>query len=121
MKFQDGLTCSLGVADIESSARWYASTLGFELLYSLPDGSWGELTTPLSNVTLGLSRTAARVTGESSLIFGVSDIDAAQTALNAMGVETEGPIDYPGLVRLLRFHDPDGNRLAMAQDLRRES
>ena len=115
--YDGGLTCSLGVTDLERSIAWYRDTLGFDLLYRSGDIAWCELATPVAKVNVGLSeRQEAGGPGGATLTFGVTDIEAAKADLDAKGVRQDGDIlDIPGLVRLLTFFDPDDNALMLYQ------
>jgi catechol 2,3-dioxygenase-like lactoylglutathione lyase family enzyme len=117
--FDGGLTCALGVTDLDRSLAWYRDVLGFELLYRLDDIAWCELRTAVERVNVGLSEVEeAGGKGGATLTFGVTDIDTAKAELDSRGVRQDGPIrDIPGLVRLLTFYDPDENALMLYQDL----
>ena len=68
--------------------------------------------TPVEGVVLGLSKVDGPPhTDGVTLTWGVTDIEAAEAALKAAGAQPDGPIrDIPGVVRLLPFSDPDGNK-----------
>ena len=119
IRFDGGLTCAIGVSDLDRSIAWYRDTLGFELLYRLEDAAWCELKTPVGRVNVGLSQVdEAGGKGGATLTFGVEDIEAAKADLDGRGVRQDGPIrDIPGLVRLLTFYDPDDNALMLYEDL----
>ena len=119
IKYDGGLTCSLGVTDLDRSVSWYRDILGFDLLYKRDDIAWGELATKVARVNVGLSeRQEAGGAGGATLTFGVEDIDAAKAALDEHGVRQDGEImEIAGLVRLLTFFDPDDNALMFYQDL----
>ena len=119
MAYDGGLTCSLGVTDLDRSIEWYTSVLGMTLLYRREDIGWCELSSAVDKVNVGLSEVeAAGGRGGATLTFGVIDIEAAKASLDAAGVRQDGPIrDIPGLVRLLTFYDPDDNALMLYQDL----
>jgi catechol 2,3-dioxygenase-like lactoylglutathione lyase family enzyme len=119
IRFDGGLTCSMGVSDLDRSLAWYRDTLGFDLLYRLDDIAWCELKTGVERVNLGLSQVEeAGGKGGATLTFGVEDIEAAKAELDSGGIRQDGPIrDIPGLVRLLTFYDPDDNALMLYEDL----
>ncbi|HEX8380031.1 MAG TPA: VOC family protein [Allosphingosinicella sp.] len=119
IRFDGGLTCAMGVSDLDRSIAWYRETLGFEPLYRLEEEAWCELSTSVARVNLGLSQVEeAGGKGGATLTFGVEDIEAAKAELDARGVRQDGPIrDIPGLVRLLTFFDPDDNALMLYEDL----
>jgi catechol 2,3-dioxygenase-like lactoylglutathione lyase family enzyme len=119
IRFDGGLTCAMGVSDLDRSVAWYRETLGFELLYRLEEEAWCELSTGVERVSVGLSQVEqAGGKGGATLTFGVEDIEAAKAELDSRGVRQDGPIrDIPGLVRLLTFFDPDDNALMLYEDL----
>ncbi len=111
--YDGGLTCSLGVTDLDRSTAWYSEVLGFTLLYRVDEIAWAELSTGVERVNLGLGQVETVPQGGGAApTFGVTDIEAAKAALDAADVRQDGPIrDIPGMVRLLTFFDPDGNTL----------
>ncbi len=117
--YDGGLTCSVGVASLDSSIGWYRDVLGFELLYRLEDMAWCELKTAVAKVNLGLSEVEQPGgKGGATLTFGVTDIEAAKAELDRHGVRQDGLIqDIPAMVRLLTFYDPDDNALMFYQEL----
>jgi catechol 2,3-dioxygenase-like lactoylglutathione lyase family enzyme len=119
LRYDGGLTCALGVTDLDRSIAWYRDVLGFDLLYRLEDNAWCELKTGVERVNIGLSQVEeAGGKGGATLTFGVEDIEAAKADLDSRGVRQDGPIrDIPGLVRLLTFYDPDDNALMLYEDL----
>ena len=117
--YDGGLTCSMGVTDLDRGVAWYRDVLGFELLYRLEDIAWCELKTGVERVNIGLGvREETGGAGGATLTFGVTDIEAAKAELDRQGVRQDSPIhDIPGMVRLLTFFDPDDNALMFYQDL----
>ncbi|MGZ8311888.1 MAG: VOC family protein [Allosphingosinicella sp.] len=111
--YDGGLTCSIGVTDLDRSLAFYQGVLGFKLLYRRDEIAWAELETRVGKVNVGLSqRERAGGEGGATLTFGVTDIAAAKAVLDAHEIRQDGPIrDIPGLVRLLTFYDPDDNAL----------
>lgn len=111
--YDGGLTCALGVTDLERSLTWYQDVLGFTLLYRRNDIGWCEFETGVAKVNVGLSaRRQAGGGGGATLTFGVTDLAAAKAALDTHGVRQDGEIvEIAGLVRLLTFFDPDDNAL----------
>jgi catechol 2,3-dioxygenase-like lactoylglutathione lyase family enzyme len=116
--YDGGLTCSIGVTDLDRSIAWYRDVLGFTLLYRVDDIAWCELSTGVQRVNIGLGqREAACGAGGATLTFGVTDIDAGKAELDRHGVRQDGPIrDIPNMVRLLTFYDPDDNALMFYQE-----
>lgn len=119
LAWDGGLTCSIGVSDLERALGWYRDILGFKHLYTAAEIGWCELETGVARVNIGLSQQEkAGGPGGATLTFGVQDIAVAETALKAKGVTFDGPVRViPDLVKLLTFFDPDGNTLMLYEAL----
>jgi predicted enzyme related to lactoylglutathione lyase len=120
LSFKPELTLSVLVTDFADARRWYAEKLGFQEMYAVEEVGWAELQTPLGGATMGLNRLDGAHPGPGSvtITFGVQDIDATRAELERRGVNFDGPTqEIPGMVKLARFHDPDGNALMLAQTL----
>ena len=117
--YDGGLTCAIGVTNLDRSIAWYRDVLGMNLLYRADDIGWCELSTAVARVNVGLSqREQAGGAGGATLTFGVADVDGAKADLDSKGVRQDGAIrEIPGMVRLLTFYDPDDNALMFYQDL----
>ena len=112
------ITLAMSVRDRHASAAWYKEMLGFELLYHSDEAGWSEVQTKTKGVTIGLGEQAEPAPGNSVPVFGVADIAAARTALEAAGVAFDGPTEtIDGMVSTATFYDPDKNALMLAQDL----
>jgi catechol 2,3-dioxygenase-like lactoylglutathione lyase family enzyme len=112
------LTCALGVSDIKRSISWYQAVLNMELMYHDEAMAWCELSSGISKVSVGLGQVELVTPGGATLVWGVSDINAAKAHLDALGVAQDGDIEHiAGLVKLLSFRDPDGNDLKFSQSL----
>lgn len=107
------------VKDLAEAKRWYADVLGFEVVFDLPEQGWCELATPSKDAKLGLAADdTARGSNQAYCAFGVKDMAAAKARLTQHGVTLEGDVvELPGLVKLLYFRDPEGNRLMFFQSL----
>ena len=117
--FDGGLTCSLQCTDLDASIAWYTDKLGFNHLYTVNEIGWAEMSTCVDRVNLGLSLVEAPdVQGGATPTFGVLSVDTARNKLEAGGVRFDGDtLEFPGMVRLATFFDPDGNKLMLYQDL----
>ncbi len=119
--FDGGLTISFQVKDRKKSIAWYQDVLGFKLLYDVEEIGWCELATEVAGgrVNIGLSQVEKPKVGAGPVpTFGVKDIDKARGAMEAKKVRFDGPTrEYPGMVRLATFYDPDGNALMLFQSL----
>jgi len=101
------------VRDLDAAKAWYQRVLGSEVYYELAEQGWCEVTTPARGVLLGLSHNPGAVASETtSLGFGVTDMAAAKAWLVRNNVTLDGDvITIPGVVSLLYFSDPEGNKI----------
>ncbi|MEL6189298.1 MAG: VOC family protein [Myxococcota bacterium] len=114
----DDITISLSVKDRAASIRWYSTHLGFKELFSNDAMGWSEMSTNTKGVTLGFGDAEAASPGNCVPVFGVSDIDAARTALEAKDVRFDGDtMTIDGMAKIATFFDPDGNALMLAETL----
>ncbi|MCC6908995.1 MAG: VOC family protein [Phycisphaerales bacterium] len=123
IEYNGGLTISSSVTNLKKSIDWYTSVLGFTHLYTVEEIGWCELQTPVEGgrVNLGLSQVEKVTPGGPTPTFGVKDIDKARATLESKRVRFDGPTrEYPGMVRLATFYDPDGNSLMLYQSLGQE-
>jgi CreA protein len=109
------LTISVNVSDLQRSIHWYRDALGFDVEYRIDEIGWAELTTPFGAVNIGLSQTEEQRAGGTVPTFGVVDIDAGRRHLESLGVELDETFDVQGMVKLMGFHDPDGNPWMLAE------
>jgi catechol 2,3-dioxygenase-like lactoylglutathione lyase family enzyme len=120
--FKPELTLAVTVNDFKKACDWYTSVLGLPPVYTLDDMGWGEFTSPVAGVTIGLGTpqpggTVAR-DGGATITFGVTDIEAVRAELEGKGVPFDGPTtEIPGMVKLATFRDPDGNAFMLAESL----
>jgi predicted enzyme related to lactoylglutathione lyase len=106
----------LDVADLEAAVAWYGEHLGLEPILNLTDYGWAELTTPVKGAAIGLSVPQDAPKRPGAVVLGVKDVAAAVAKLKSGGVAFEGEVvDLPGLVKLAKFHDPDGNAITLAE------
>ena len=119
LNFTDGLTLSFQVKDRKTAAAWYKEMLGFNMLYDVEDIGWCELASNIKGVNIGLSQVEEPKVGAGPVpTFGVQDIDAARSELESKDVRFDGDtMEFPGMVKLATFYDPDGNALMLFQDL----
>jgi len=116
IEYASGLTISMPVADLDRSIKWYEDVLEFTLQMRVDDVGWGEMISPVADVTVGLSVVEKPNPGGATPTFGVQDIEAAAGALRAKGVRIDGDIvAIEGMVKYLSFFDPDENALMFFQ------
>lgn len=115
------VTLTFSVAALDDAIEWYASRLGFELLYKVDELAWCEMKAPNDQITVGLAQREDVQTGGGCVpVWGVADIDAARASLEAKDVRFDGETQViPDMVKLATFYDPDGNALMMAESLSR--
>lgn len=121
--YNGGLTLATDVKDRKKSAQWYEKVLGFKLLYDVEEIGWCELATSVPGVNIGLSEVEKpKVGGGMVPTFGVADVAAARRRLEAADVRFDGPTrEYPEMVKLATFYDPDGNTLMLYEDLQKKA
>jgi predicted enzyme related to lactoylglutathione lyase len=122
LAFEPGVTIAIDVTDWEAARRWYREKLGFEEFWATEEGGWADFRPVGENVSIGLNRLETgmphRSQGGVTLTFSVRDIESARSELESRGVEFLGPTDeFPGMVKLATFRDPDGNVMMLAESL----
>jgi catechol 2,3-dioxygenase-like lactoylglutathione lyase family enzyme len=124
LNFDGGLTISFESADMKRSIAWYQDVLGFNLLYQVDEIGWCEMATEVAGgkVNVGFSQVETPKKGGGPVpTFGVKDIAKARGLLEAKKVKFDGPTrEYPGMVKLATFFDPDGHALMLFQDLQQK-
>lgn len=123
LNYDGGLTIAFDVADLKRSIAWYRDVLGFNLLYQVDEIGWAELATEAgSRVNVGLSQVEKPRAGAGPVpTFGVKDIAKSRAMLEAKKVKFDGATrEYPGMVKLATFFDPDGHALMLFEDLQKQ-
>ena len=119
--YDGGLTLAIQVSNRKKSQAWYQDVLGFKLLYEVEEIGWCELASSVQRVNVGLSQ-VEKVSPKGGAVptFGVKDIASARKTLEEKRVRFDGETrEYPGMVKLATFFDPDGNALMLYQDLQK--
>ncbi len=110
----DSVVAVVPVKDQAAAVAWYRKLLGREADLVPADGvaEWQLAENAWLQVT-----TDPECAGSTSVIFGVSDLDAACTACADAGVSLGEVVEYAGLVKTVDAVDPDGNKVFFAQEL----
>jgi catechol 2,3-dioxygenase-like lactoylglutathione lyase family enzyme len=117
--YHGGMTISFSVPDYRAAMAWYRDRLGFTVIGEHPEAGFAELA-PVAdmNVTFVFGEGEPRRPGGPRPVIGVHDIEAALAALTARGVQFADEITtIPGVVRLARFRDLNGNDLTLYESL----
>ncbi|MDX2175128.1 MAG: VOC family protein [Candidatus Sumerlaeia bacterium] len=118
-QYRPEVTCAMGVSDLAASLAWFRDVLGFEKVFESVENGWAEVATATPGVTVGMSQVEEpKVEGGATLVFAVTDIEAAKSELEAKGVRFDGGImEIPGMVKLATFFDRDGHKFMFSQSL----
>ncbi len=103
---------TLAVADVESSARFYARLGLTQIVADYPD--YARFAVPQGDTTLSLHRADDHRSHEpgASIHFEVDDVDRAVEQLKQAGFDFAcDPVDQPYLWREAILLDPDGHRI----------
>ncbi len=119
-----GIT-TLYVSDMDRAVRFYTETLGLNLKARYGD-HWAEVDAG-DGLVLGLHpsrQDAPAVPGAGTISIGFNvdePLDGIVTTLEGRGVKFRGPIreDAMAGIRLVGFHDPDGNDLYFCEVVKR--
>ena len=105
--------CVLGVTDARKSADWYARVIGSEIVSTIPEFGWVEVSTAVPGMTLGLTEMPTTVANRGAVLdFEVDDLERVRGVLAANGVAvTEPATEIAGVARVLAARDLDGNQL----------
>jgi len=116
-----GVLVQMAVSDLDRAAAFYSEILGLEMELRDDALGWARFATGTDGVTIGLGVSdAVEGSGTTSVNLTVRDIHKTRARLEREGVEFRGPtLTVPGVVMLATLLDPDGNRVRLAQDLRR--
>jgi predicted enzyme related to lactoylglutathione lyase len=118
-QFDGNVTFIVSVSDLERAAAFYRETLGLQQVMFSPEFNWAQFESGVPGAFIGMGVNTENLgVSNSSIGFGVRDIEAARAELERRGVTFEGDImEVPGQVRLATFADPDGNTLMLSQRL----
>ena len=121
-EYNENLTISIGVSDMEKAIEWYGEVLGLELVYKLERA---RLVRDVDRHEARDDRARADRGGQARAAplptFGVKDIDASRKHLESHDVRFDGDTyEIEGMVKLCMFYDPDGNSYMLAESLTTE-
>jgi catechol 2,3-dioxygenase-like lactoylglutathione lyase family enzyme len=123
LNYDGGLTIAIDVKSLDASLAWYQSVLGFQMLYKVDEIGWAEVATEVTGgkVNIGLSQVEKPKGGGGPVpTFGVKDIEKSRAMLESKKVRFDGPTrEYPGMVKLATFFDPDGHALMLYESLQK--
>jgi lactoylglutathione lyase len=112
-------TVSVPVDSQEAAVAFYVDTLGFTKLRdnATPNGGrWIELAPGDGSVIVTLEPAAPDVTrGAIGIRFTTEDAEAAHTALETAGIDTDEILRWPGVPAMFSFRDPDGNAFSITE------
>lgn len=118
IEFDNGLTIAFQVKDMKKTAAWYERVLGYKTLFAVDEIGWCEVATNIPGVSFGFSQVESPKAGGPVPTIGVKNLDMVRAAMEKQDVRFDGPTrEYPGMVRLATFFDPDGNAVMLSQTL----
>lgn len=101
------------VRDLERGRAFYRDTLGFAETYYDEEGRWARL--ERAGMQIALAEGEPQDGGVAHV--DVPDLKAEAQRLREAGVEVGVVLELHGEIRILDIHDPDGNRVELAQEL----
>jgi catechol 2,3-dioxygenase-like lactoylglutathione lyase family enzyme len=104
------------VRELGAARAFYTGTLGFTELYHDEEGRWAKL--ERGGMQIGLAEGEPEEAGVATI--DVDDAKAEADRLRADDVEVGTVLEIHNEVRLLDVFDPDGNRIQLVQQLRRD-
>jgi catechol 2,3-dioxygenase-like lactoylglutathione lyase family enzyme len=104
------------VRELGAARAFYTGKLGFTELYHDEEGRWAKL--ERGGMQIGLAEGEPEEAGVATI--DVDDAKAEADRLRADDVEVGTVLEIHNEVRLLDVFDPDGNRIQLVQQLRRD-
>ena len=123
MKIKDMALAWITVSDIVQAKKFFAQTLGLQVMADNPEHGWLELSGFEGDFLLGVAQYSPHCepikAGHNAVVtMSVDDIVAAKKMLEAKNVKFIGEIiEIPGHVKMALFQDPDGNKFQLVQSL----
>lgn len=106
------------VVDATRARAFYEGVLGLERGLASPDGVWTEYDLPMGGCLALFKHPVAKLAmapGGASIAFEVSDLDALNERLRAVGVTYDGDIVHGPRCRMANIRDSEGNRIILHQ------
>src|SRR5688572_22561701 len=123
LNYDGGLTIAIETKNLDAALAWYQNVLGFQMLYKVDEIGWAEVATEVAGgkVNIGLSQVEKPKAGGGPVpTFGVQNIEKSRAMLESKKVRFDGPTrEYPGMVKLATFFDPDGHALMLYESLQK--
>jgi catechol 2,3-dioxygenase-like lactoylglutathione lyase family enzyme len=104
------------VRDLSAAREFYSSKLGFTETYFDEEGRWAKL--ERGQMQIALAEGEPEDAGVATI--DVDDAKAEAERLRADDVEVGTVLELHNEVRLLDVFDPDGNRVQLVEQLRRD-
>lgn len=104
------------VRDLEAGRSFYTGTLGFTETYVDEEGRWAKL--ERGQMRIALAEGEPEEAGVATI--DVDDAKAEAERLRSQDVDVGTVLEIHDEVRLLDVFDPDGNRVQLVQQLRRD-
>ena len=104
------------VRDLEAGRTFYTGTLGFTETYFDEEGRWAKL--ERGQMRIALAEGEPEEAGVATI--DVDDAKAEAERLRSQDVDVGTVLEIHDEVRLLDVFDPDGNRVQLVQQLRRD-
>ena len=104
------------VRDLAAARAFYTAKLGFSETYLDEDGGWAKL--ERGEMRIALAEGEPEEAGVATI--DVDDVKADAERLRAEDVEVGTVLELHNEIRLLDVFDPDGNRVQLVEQLRRD-
>ena len=111
------------VADQDAALKFYTEKLGYEVRADVRFGEnnemrWLEVAPPGSTARLALNPPMGGQPGGGAIGVETTDVLAEHKRLGALGVDVDTePMRTPGAPLMFMMRDPDGNSIAVVEDL----
>ncbi|MHA2175768.1 MAG: VOC family protein [Candidatus Hodarchaeales archaeon] len=102
------------IKNYEISKKFYEEILEFPVNLEIPMAGWYEFRLPVKGALLGLSQyreDSGEFKPSDSLNISITDVEKAKASLESKGISTSDIIDYPDMVSMISFQDPDKNNI----------